>query len=63
MPEKHLTMAIAQRLATLNRKERVAKVRKLASASAEDEKFIRETFPALYRETFRTPHRAAGASR
>jgi hypothetical protein len=63
MAEKHLTMAIARRLAALRRKERVAKVKKLASASAEDEKFMRETFPDLYREAFFTPRRAAGVPR
>lgn len=61
MAEKHLTTAIARRLAALNRNDRIAKVRKLASASAEDEKFIRETFPDLYREAFVTPRRAVGA--
>jgi hypothetical protein len=60
MAEKHLAAAITQRFAAMSRKERVAKVRKLASASAEDEKFVRETFPDLYREAFVTPRRAAG---
>ena len=60
MAQKHLTMAITRRLTALNRKDRVAKVKKLASASAEDEKFIRETFPDLYREAFLTPRRAVG---
>ena len=54
MAEKHVTEAITRRLKGMSRGERVAKVRKLASASAEDEKFIRETFPDLYREAFLT---------
>jgi len=61
MAEKHLAAAITQRFAGMNRNERVAKVRKLANASPEDEKFVRETFPDLYREAFLTPRRAAGA--
>ena len=60
MAEKHLTAAIARRFRTMSRKERVAKVRKLASVSAEDEKFVRETFPDLYREAFLSPRHAAG---
>jgi len=60
MSEKHLTAAITKRFAGMSRKERVAKIRKLAEASAEDEKFVRETFPDLYREAFLTPRRAAG---
>jgi hypothetical protein len=60
MAEKHLTAAITQRLKTLSRRERVAKVKKLAGASAEDEKFIRDTFPDLYREAFLSPRPLAG---
>ena len=59
MAEKHLTGAIAERLKALSRKDRVAKVRKLANASPEDENFVRETFPDLYKEAF-SPRRAAG---
>jgi hypothetical protein len=44
----------------MTRQERIAKVRKLAGASLEDEKFIRETFPDLYREAFLSPRPAAG---
>ncbi len=60
MAEKHLAAAITKRFAGVSRKDRVAKIRKLAGASAEDEKFVRETFPDLYREAFLTPRRAAG---
>jgi hypothetical protein len=59
MAEKHLVTAIARRFAGMTRKERVTKVRKLASTSAADEKFVRETFPDLYREAFASP-RVAG---
>lgn len=60
MAEKHLAGAVRRRLKALSRKERIAKVRKLASASAEDEKFIRETFPDLYQEAFVSPRPAVG---
>src|SRR5260370_28518220 len=60
MAEKHLAAAIVERFAGMSRKERVAKIRKLASASAGDEKFIRETFPDLYREAFLSPRPVAG---
>jgi hypothetical protein len=60
MAEKHFAAAIAKRFAGMNRKERVAKIRNLAAASPEDEKFVRATFPDLYREAFATPRRAAG---
>lgn len=60
MAEKHLAAAITRRFAGMSRKERVAKIRKLASASAEDEKFVRETFPDLYQEAFFSPRRVAG---
>jgi hypothetical protein len=60
MAEKHLAAAVARRLAGMSRTERVAKVKKLAGASAEDAKFIRETFPELYREAFLSPRRAVG---
>jgi hypothetical protein len=60
MAEKHLTAAITQRLKGMSRRERLAKVRKLASASAEDDKFMRDTFPALYREAFLNPRPVAG---
>ena len=61
MAEKHLAKAVARRLKAMAGKERLAKIRKLASASPEDEKFVRETFPDLYREAFLNPRRVAGA--
>jgi hypothetical protein len=60
MAQKHLVAAIKQRFAGMSRAERVAKIRKLASPSSEDEKFVRQNFPDLYREAFLTPRRAAG---
>jgi len=63
MAEKHLAAAITQRFAGMSRKERVAKIRKLAGASAADEKFVRETFPDLYREAFVSLRRAAVGAR
>ena len=61
MTEKHLASAITRRLKSLSRKDRIAKIKRLASTSAEDEKFVRETFPDLYREALLSPRRAAGA--
>ena len=51
MAEKHLVKAIARRLKRMPAARRVAKVRKLASKSVADEKFIEKVFPDLYRET------------
>jgi hypothetical protein len=50
MSQKQLTAAIDQRFRSMNRRERIAKIRKLAGASPADERFIRKTFPELYRE-------------
>jgi hypothetical protein len=57
MSAKDLAKAIAQRFKGMGKRERIAKIRKLAGASAADAKFVRETFPELYREAFltRTP--------
>jgi hypothetical protein len=52
MSEKQLVAAIDQGFRALNRLERIAKIRELAGESAEDERFIRKTFPKLYREAF-----------
>jgi hypothetical protein len=52
MSQKQLAAAIDQRFRSMNRSERIAKIRKLASASPEDDRFIRKTFPELYREAF-----------
>jgi hypothetical protein len=60
MSQKHLAAAIDQRFRSMNRKERIAKIRKLASVSPEDESFIRKTFPELYREAFQATRREAG---
>jgi hypothetical protein len=57
MPEKRLAAAMEQRLRAMNRRERMAKIRKLADASPEDKRFIRRTFPEFYREAFHArPH-------
>ena len=61
MSEKTLTSAIDQRFRSMSRKERVAKIRKLAGASPEDDRFMRRTFPELYREAFHVKRRGAGA--
>jgi hypothetical protein len=61
MAEKHLIAAVARRFEGMSRTERIAKIRKLATASPEDRKFIRQTFPDLYREAFLSRRPAAGA--
>jgi hypothetical protein len=53
MSQKQLAAAIDQRFRSMNRRERIAKIRKLAGASPEDDRFIRKTFPKLYREAFK----------
>ena len=60
MSQKQLAAAIDQRFRSMNRKERVAKIRKLARASPEDDRFIRKAFPELYCEAFQVKHRGAG---
>jgi len=52
MSQKQLAAAIDHRFRSMNRKERIAKIRKLARASSEDDRFIRKTFPELYPEAF-----------
>lgn len=60
MSQKQLAAAIDRRFRSMNRTERVAKIRKLASASPEDDRFIRRTFPELYREAFEIKRPAVG---
>jgi hypothetical protein len=52
MSQKQLVAAIDKRFRALNRRDRITKIRELASASPEDDRFIRKTFPKLYREAF-----------
>jgi hypothetical protein len=61
MSQKQLAAAIDRRFRSMNHRERIAKIRKLAGASPEDDRFIRKTFPELYREAFQTSRRGAGA--
>ena len=61
MAERHFKAAILRRFKSMKRLDRIAAVRKLASGSAEDEAFVRDTFPDLYREAFLSQRRAAGA--
>jgi hypothetical protein len=63
MSQKDLAAAIDQRFRSMNRKARIAKIRKLAGDSPEDARFIRKTFPELYREAFQVTRRGAGARR
>jgi hypothetical protein len=60
MSQKQLAAAIDKRFRSMNRRERIAKIRKLASASPEDDRFIRKTFPELYREAYQITRRGAG---
>jgi hypothetical protein len=52
MSQKQLAAAIDKRFRSMNRRERIAMIRRLAGASPEDDRFIRKTFPELYREAF-----------
>jgi DNA-binding transcriptional regulator YhcF (GntR family) len=61
MAAKDLAKAVAQRFAGMERRERIAKIRKLAGASPADAKFVRKTFPELYREAFLKSSRGVGA--
>jgi hypothetical protein len=61
MSAKDLAKAIAQRFEGMGKRERIAKIRKLAGASAADAIFVRETFPELYREAFLKISRGADA--
>lgn len=61
MAAKDLAKAVAQRFARMKKRERIAKIRKLAGASSADAKFMRETFPELYHEAFFKSSRGAGA--
>jgi len=59
MSEKHLIEAVSRRFKEMPRKKRVASIRKLASQSAADERFVRRYFLDLFNEAFRPS--AAGA--
>ena len=59
MSEKHLIEAVARRFREMPRNKRVASIRKLASKSAADERFVRRYFPELFKEAF--PSSAARA--
>lgn len=61
MSLKKLAAEIDRRFRVMNRRERIAKIRKLAADSPEDARFIEKTFPDLYREAFQAARRAAGA--
>jgi hypothetical protein len=52
MSQKQLVAAIDRQFRALNRQERITRIRELAAESAEDERFIRRTFPGFYREAF-----------
>lgn len=52
MSEKHLIEAVSRRFKEMPRQKRVASIRKLASKSAADERFVRRYFPDLFNEAF-----------
>ena len=52
MSESHLIEAVIARFRDMDAPERVKSIRKLASQSAADAEFIRQTFPDLYAEAF-----------
>jgi hypothetical protein len=59
MTEQDLIHAVADRFREMPRKKRMASIRKLASKSAADERFVRRYFPDLFKEAF--PSSVAGA--
>jgi hypothetical protein len=61
MSAKDLAEAVGKRFEGMGKRERIAKIRKLAGASPEDARFIRKAFPELYHEAFLTTGRGAGA--
>ena len=61
MSERHLIEEISRRFKAMSRRARLQKIRKLASESPADDRFIRRTFPDLYQEAFQKPRRVAGA--
>jgi hypothetical protein len=61
MATKHLIVAVARRFESMSRPDRIGKIKKLVAASAEDKKFIRQTFPGLYREAYSTKKAATGS--
>jgi hypothetical protein len=52
MTEQDLIDAVAKRFKEMPRKKRVTSIRKLASKSAADERFVRLYFPDLFKEAF-----------
>ena len=58
--EEHLIAEVSRRYKAMSRRVRISKIRKLASASPADDRFIRRTFPDLYQEAFQKRRRAAG---
>ncbi|HEY0704195.1 MAG TPA: hypothetical protein VGD60_15600 [Candidatus Acidoferrales bacterium] len=59
MSDVHLLTAIAKSYVKLGAGERIRKIKKLASESEENDKFIRKYFPEFYEEAFPT----SGAAR
>lgn len=57
MSQKQLVAEIDRRFRSVNRRERIEKIRQLAGASTGVESFIRQNFPELYSEAFQVTSR------
>ena len=63
MAEKDLIVAISKRLKSMPLRRRTEKVRKLASESSANKRFIKKILPDLYQEAFpSTSSSSAGVS-
>ena len=55
MSRKTLLVEMCTMIEKMSQPQRIARVRKLASYSVEDAKFIRQYFPQLFEEAFPVP--------
>ena len=60
MAEKDLIVAISKRLRSMPLQKRAGKIRKLASESSANKRFIKKILPDLYREAFPPSVSSAG---
>jgi len=60
MAEKDLIIAISKRLKTMPLRKRSEKIRKLASESSANKRFLKKVFPDLYQEAFPPSSSSAG---
>lgn len=63
MSERHLIEEIARRYKAMPKGERIAEIKRMASGSAWDARFVQRTFPELYAEAFTRRRPRAGRAR